>query len=816
MRTVIVLVVAIFYAAVGLSQEGLKLNSDNYFSSPFSSVLFFNDSYSEGHQGGIQLILHGERLAANGDLRLEAAPGQWDPFPQVNNITSNSDNEEIRVSLSFPNEKAANRKFNRIYYPNLELDYEIVVSPEGESFRIIVNLEKDLPKEWLGKVGFNLELFPGAFFGKHYYMDGKAGLFPRQLTGSIANTDNEKQIVPFASGKKLIIAPDDPQKRIKIESTSTDLELLDGRAIHSNGWFIVRSVIPKGSKGKAIEWLITPSVDKSWHYGPVIHHNQVGYLPGQKKTALIECDPRCEKKPLVQLVHQQADGEQKIVMSDSAKYWGMYLRYNYYNFDFSTIRKEGIYFIQCGDSRSESFLISSGSYDQGVWQPGLEYFLPVQMCHMKVIDRYRVWHGLCHMDDARMAPSDSIHFDGYWQGESNYTQYSEGEFVTGLNIGGWHDAGDYDLRIESQGSTVHTLSLIQENFAPKLDNSSVNQLTLETELHKPDGKPDILQQIEHGTLHIVSAFQSLGRLPRGVICNDLRQYVLLGDGSVMTDNLSYKAQSDLPEWLGNKNDDRWIFTEDNPRRELQLCAHLAAASRALSNYNDTLAEQALNISKILWTENANSEYRAEKAIALSELYLTTEDPTFLNDILLLKDFISSNIHSTGWAVVRILESIEDQEFRFYFTQGVQDYYIKLRQEANANPIGVPLNAGVWGSAWNVEHFGMQQYFFHKYLQSVEAAEYLQTALNYLLGLHTGSYTGSFVSGVGVQSPLVAYGVNRADWSYIPGGVISGTATILPDFPELKEWPFLWQQTEYMVGGAASKFMFIVLGVLEVN
>lgn len=29
---------------------------------------------------------------------------------------------------------------------------------------------------------------------------------------------------------------------------------------------------------------------------------------------------------------------------------------------------------------------------------------------------------------------------------------------------------------------------------------------------------------------------------------------------------------------------------------------------------------------------------------------------------------------------------------------------------------------------------------------------------------------------------VAYGLNRADWSYIPGGVISGTAMIRPDFP----------------------------------
>ena len=57
-------------------------------------------------------------------------------------------------------------------------------------------------------------------------------------------------------------------------------------------------------------------------------------------------------------------------------------------------------------------------------------------------------------------------------------------------------------------------------------------------------------------------------------------------------------------------------------------------------------------------------------------------------------------------------------------------------------------------------------------------------------------------------------VSQADFSYIPGGVISGTALIRPDYPELKEWPFLWQQTEYVMGGGSSRFMFLVLAVQE--
>ena len=84
------------------------------------------------------------------------------------------------------------------------------------------------------------------------------------------------------------------------------------------------------------------------------------------------------------------------------------------------------------------------------------------------------------------------------------------------------------------------------------------------------------------------------------------------------------------------------------------------------------------------------------------------------------------------------------------------------------------------------------------------------ALNFILGCHPGPNTASFASGVGSKSLTVAYGVNRADWSYIPGGSASGTALIRPDFPELKHWPFFWQQTEYVLGRGTTDYLLLVL------
>ena len=57
--------------------------------------------------------------------------------------------------------------------------------------------------------------------------------------------------------------------------------------------------------------------------------------------------------------------------------------------------------------------------------------------------------------------------------------------------------------------------------------------------------------------------------------------------------------------------------------------------------------------------------------------------------------------------------------------------------------------------------------------------------------------------------MVAYGNNRADFTFIAGGIVPGVLILKPDFPENKEdWPFLWGENEYVVGLGAS-YIFAV-------
>jgi endoglucanase len=801
----------------GYSQQQLSMNKQNYFEAPGLAVYVFNDNYPEGHQGGIQIVQHDVRTAANGDLWLEPAPGQWSAFSQINDKKTDPADQSVTVSLSFPNKQAAERKFNPILYPDLELTYKVVVKAEGSAFRIIVNIDKPLPKEWIGKVGFNLELYPGDLFGKAFFMDGKAGSFPLQLNGPFYKApDKGAEVVPMAEGHQFVVAPESEAARLEIFSEKNVLQLIDGRTHHNNGWFIVRSIVPKGATNKAIEWVITPNISKDWKYKPVIHINQVGYLINQAKMALIECDKNDSLTDRPILYKLLPSGQKQKVLTYSPKPWGIYQRYRYYPFDFTQVTEPGVYFLALDTLCSERFIIGDDIFDRDIWQPTLEYFLPVQMCHMRVSDRYRVWHGLCHMDDARMAPVDYVHFDGYIQGSSTLSPFQPGEHVPGLNCGGWHDAGDFDLRIESQAGTVYTLSLIYETFGISYDITTINQQKHVVEMHQPDGKADILQQIEHGVLSIAGGYKNLGRLYRGIICNDLRQYVTLGDPSTITNNRVYEPEgaSTLPAWIENSEDDRWVFTENNSFHNMQVCMALAASARALKGTNDSLATTSLSISEEIWAAEAGSEMNPLKIEALVELILTTGNKQYMNQLIAWNNEIFKNIEEVGWSVSRVIDRIEDVQFKHTYMLAMQKYFMIVQQETSDNPFGVPYKPATWGVAWNVERFGIAQYYLYKNLQNEDCKQYLINALNYVLGIHAGMNTASFVSGVGSRSATIAYGLNRDDWSYIPGGVISGTATIKPDLPELKEWPYLWQQTEYMISGAAEGFMFLVLGVRE--
>lgn len=824
---------AVLLMAGSLPAQDFKIVPEGYFRNQGVDVMAFYDFYPEGHQGGVCVLMHGHRVATNGDLRFEATPGQWQPVPRQ--VSREVGDGVITATLAYPDSSRHLTGFNPMIYPDVNITYTVTTRAVGDHIEVTLDLDRPIPEAFIGKAGFNLEFFPGSLFGKPWIMDGQSGIYPRQANAPLETTspnykhtgdfhqagkpkiDFDRFInqakeynpiiaddiiaAPYAVGRKFVSRPDDPYSKLTVETLTTDLKLYDGRMNHNNGWFVLRSEIPAGATKGAVKWIITPNVVPDWHYAPVIQTSQVGYHPDQPKAAIIELEAGEPINGTVGLYRIDADGE-TLVKTLAPESWGRFLRYDYARADFSGVKQPGLYRLRYKDCASSVFKIDADVYERGVWQPVIEYFLPNQMCHMRVNEKYRVWHDACHLDDARMALNENG-IDGYNQ-EPGISPYAPGTPVPGVAIGGWHDAGDLDLRIESQAGESYILSMAYEQFHPDIDVTSIDQHRHITEIHEADGKNDILQQIENGALSVVSAYNAFGRNYRGIIASQLRQYVLLGDAAAMTDGIP-----------GNE-DDRWIYTENNPGRDLGTASNLAGTARVLRGFNDTLATRCLEIARILFRETNPAGPGASKLQPAAELYLTTGDKEYRDYILEHQDAAVRGISRNGWYLARIAKAWEaskdkkEKAFAKAFRTALVAYKDDLGKTVAQNPYGVPYNPSIWGAGWDIQRFGYQHYFLVAAYPDIFGREPVFDALNFVLGCHPGSNTASFASGVGAVSTTTAYGTTRADWSYIPGGVVSGTAIIRPDFPELLEFPYLWQQTEYVLGGGSSHYMFLVL------
>jgi endoglucanase len=817
----LVLSAAIVFVFLGCSQThhtdgALKLNDLDYFETRGFNVLAFNNWYdvnffSDSKLSGIEIIHHDVRTATNGDVRLSPTPGQWDPIPEFVERKVNKQNNSIEASLT---------------YPDYDFDYTIKAEAHNRGILLSVNLEKPLPQALAGRAGFNLEFLPAAYFEKAYLMDGTGGVFPLYPSGPMAvDISGATEPKPIATGKTLVLAPEDHARRITIKAKDCELLLFDGRNKAQNGWFVVRTLVPEAKTGKVIEWFLTADTIPDFIRPPVIAHSQVGYHPNQNKVAVIELDKNDTPLTSARLLKITETGKFIEIYKSRIKNRGKFLRYNYSTFDFTPVKDCGLYVIEYGGTRTKPFRIAPDIYENA-WYPTLDVYFPVQMDHMFVNEAYRLWHGAAHLDDALQAPVNHKHFDLYAQGPTTDSPYQPGEHIPGLNIGGWFDAGDFDIRTQSHYYVVLNLVQTWETFGPKRDETTVDQKIRFVDIHHPDGIPDLLQQIEHGTLALIAQHRAIGHAISGIIEPTLSQYTHLGDGSTITDNLIYNPNLQPHESDGFSSgtfDDRWAFTTKSTPLNYGSIAALAAASRALRGYNDPLADESLATAKKVWNEEHSHEpdlfsfgnttggqLEAEELAAAVELLICTKDSQYAKRINELLPAIEKQFDRLAPLAVRAMPYM-DKSFSKKLETLVRTYKDRLDKFYQENPFGVPVSTRGWAGSGLVIYSAITNYFLHKAFPEIIDPEYTFRGLNYIYGCHPGSDI-SFVSAVGTHSKKIAYGNNRADFSFIAGGIVPGALIIKPDFPENKEdWPFIWAENEYTIGNAAA-YIFLVNAV----
>jgi hypothetical protein len=380
--------------------------------------------------------------------------------------------------------------------------------------------------------------------------------------------------------------------------------LFDGRDRAQNGWFVLRSLIPAGKTTGAIVWHIRPDVIPNWTRPPMIAHSQVGYAPDFSKVAVLELDPRYNAPKTAKVLRLAEDGSYNRVFEGPITPSTPWLRYVYSKFDFTAVKDPGLYVIEYADQRTAPFPISEGAY-ANIWQDSLDHHIAEQMDHVSVREGYRVWHGASHMDDGRLAPVVGEQFDGWNQATATDGKYKGGDRIPGMNVGGWYDAGDFDLEEPAQLSVIQSLALGYREFNISYDELTVDEVARQVEMHRPDGVPDTVQQVKHGALLILAQFHNIGHSIRGTHEPDLRQYTHLGDAASKTDGRIYDPKLGPNEVAGDysgRPDDRWIFSTTNPYLQWNAIAALAAAADTLKGWDDALAKDALDTATKAWND----------------------------------------------------------------------------------------------------------------------------------------------------------------------------------------------------------------------
>ena len=813
--------------------QDLRLNEQEYFERQGVNVLVFSNSFNGGFNdeknSGIEIIHHGVRTIQGGAVRLNNTPEQWDLVPKMISRTVDRERGSIAVVMR---------------YDDYDFDSRVVVTSRGKAVEIAVWLDKPVPEQLVGEAGFNLEFLPSQYWLKTYMMDGRIGRLPRYATSQTVtrpNAEKPRQFkgfktyddrgtgrfvdpLPLESGHKLTLATDDPERLINVCCDDAELRLYDGRMLAQNGWFVLRSLLPRGKTGKVLTWIVEPHAIQGWIRKPNIGFSQVGYIPDQPKVAVIELDKQDTPLLTATLMRVNADGTVTPAYQGAVQPWGAYYKYNYVKFDFTAMKQTGVYYIQYGDNRTNDFLIDQHVYDK-ITDATTDVWVPIHMNHMYVNEGYRTWHGEPFKEGYLQAP-ESDHFDLHVQGVSTDTKYKPLELIPGLNIGGFFDAGDFDIETASNINVVQNFIRTWELFQPRRDQTFVSQQQRYVDLHRPDGVPDILQFIEHGTLNLVAQAELIGHMASTLSNSVLDNYHHLGDAASITDGLHYdptlKPYEVSADGLRSGTpDDLWAFTTREPGLDFQAATMFAAASRVLTGYNDELASRALTQSKrLMWeaTElmakqqngrrgNRRWDRRGDLAANL-QLFAATHEQHY-RDAFLAQIWTALD-RRLNFTIQTALDAVPymDEDYRNRLRTYISRYAAYVDSLTLQNPYGVPIGLGNWAGGNQTLSFGTSVCFAHRYFPDLIPRDAVFRTADWLFGCHP-YHNYSFVAAVGAARPKqVFYGNNRADFSFIPGNVAPGLLFRQPDhFENFDDWPFLWGQNEGTIAGNTQYIIF---------
>src|SRR5438445_3204727 len=133
---IIVCVLSVLVSALGLlgADFAMKVTDKDYLDTQGFSVFLYDSTYHpvfvDQKNTAMEMILHGQRIATNGDVRLMPTPEQWDLVATLKGRHADKANSRLTSDLAFP---------------RFDLSYTLVVAADPGGVKVSIDLDKALP-----------------------------------------------------------------------------------------------------------------------------------------------------------------------------------------------------------------------------------------------------------------------------------------------------------------------------------------------------------------------------------------------------------------------------------------------------------------------------------------------------------------------------------------------------------------------------------------------------------------------------------------------------------------------------------------------
>jgi len=672
--------------------------------------------------------------------------------------------------------------------PEVDTSYEQEVSIEGGRIRIRLRRTGTWPGSHWDAFFFWLPFnnYRGAQIG----VDGEVVDLPQEYSAQGRTIASDARRIECHLG--------DPSLNLILEC-STGMSVTDRRQ-WSQLRYLVAVGFPEVSEPTVDLFLTLPTTHEAAEFG--VRYSAVGYPAEGEKTVVLEW-PAHLSRPGDDVRLERADG----TVVDSGRFGPTvslrHMQSDFAMYDFSAVREPGEYRVVWSGGSVE-FPIRSRVFEDRLWEPTLDYFLPFQMCHAQVdLGADVAGHRPCHMDDAIRVPANYPGTDGFVSYECEGTPYEAGDPVS-CPIGGWHDAGDCDLNIYAQGFAAYQLALAYEEFGLERDVATLDVSNQVFMAGTPDGVPDILQQIEWGAHWLLSMLQPDGRTYVGVVAQpQYRQRA--GGWDESTDNVN------------GTGDERHLYVDYHAELQLMQATALSAASRVLSEVRPELAQTCLAMARRAFDYFGDHPevYRRTAyfyegrpgrdgavAGALAELYMTTGEAGYRGQLESMAEQIAAldldwpakqgSSPSTFWyappMLARLSAVLPEGELRNACLSVCRRAASFHAQRLSGRPwAGHYTDFGKLGSNVNVLSRVYDAYWLSRVAPEVLSMGMAVQPMLWLYGLHPLS-NEVFVSGIGFDGPRHIHSghlthVFAPERGTVPGAPVPGITTVwwyMPD------------------------------------